>query len=115
MKKMVLCLFSGIFLVSCGNTVSNTVKDNNETPQDDLCIITKIPDAGSTCKVGQLMYFEPERWGNEQLPMTFIAVACDTNKPIYYNNGGVVCTFTYRKIINGKPVGNKSESSTDSN
>jgi hypothetical protein len=47
--------------------------------------------------------------------MTFIAVACDTNKPIYYNNGGVVCTFTYRKIINGKPVGKKSESSSDSN
>ena len=94
--------------------MSNDVKDNTETPQDDLCIVTKIRDAGFTCKVGQLMYFEPERWGSEQLPMAVIAFACDTNKPIFYNNGGVVCTFTYRKIINGEPVGKKSESSNKS-
>jgi hypothetical protein len=33
----------------------------------------------------------PDRWGNEQLPLYFIAANCDVRYSLAMDNGGVVC------------------------
>ncbi len=39
-----------------------------------------------------------DSWGNEQLPLNVIATYCNTNDPIEYNQAGVVCTFTDKRL-----------------
>lgn len=36
-------------------------------------------------------------YGNESLPITVIAAYCNTNRPVYFNKAGVVCTFTNQR------------------
>lgn len=45
------------------------------------------------CEPGQKVAFLPDRWGNDQLPLLFIAGNCDLRHPVAYNNGGVVCIY----------------------
>ena len=100
-----LCLF-GIALSLVGCTESNS------TPQDNVCDVQSLSGIQDKCKSGEVVYFEPSSWGNEQLPLLFTALACDTNKPVYFNNGGVVCTFVIRKSINGKSISDNEQETT---
>lgn len=52
------------------------------------------------CPEGKLMFFAPNSFGNKQLPLAVIARYCDTKQPVYYNDGGVVCTKTTRITFN---------------
>ena len=63
------------------------------TPEvgQSLCLVTNVREH---CKEGQLAWFAPERWGNDQLPITFVAAVCDFRHPIVWNNGGVACIYT---------------------
>lgn len=55
-------------------------------------------DTAKQCKNGQLAFFQPERFGNEQLPLVVAATYCDFNHPIMHTNGGVVCVFTTQRL-----------------
>jgi len=65
--------------------------------QSKLCIAENDAEA-SKCGAGQLMFFRPARWGNEQLPLTAAALYCDFNHQIVQTNGGVVCVFTDKRL-----------------
>lgn len=55
-------------------------------------------EAAKQCKHGQLAFFQPERFGNEQLPLMVAATYCDFSHPIIHNAGGVVCVlFAHRQ------------------
>jgi hypothetical protein len=113
MKKILCLLGLGVGLIACN---SNSANVDLSIPQDNICNVQTIDGIQGKCKAGETVYFEPSRWGNEQLPLMFIALACDTNKPVYFNNGGVVCTFVIRKSINGKSLnGDEQESSSKQN
>lgn len=103
MKKLMLTLGIAGLVIGCSVSNNSSSQQAQLTPQDDICTVSAVSELGK-CKVGQLMYFEPNRWGNEQLPTLVIALACDTNKPVFYNNAGVVCTYVVREKINGKPI-----------
>lgn len=64
---------------------------HDDTPARQICITT---DVRGRCKAGQLAWFAPSRWGNDQLPITFAAAACDFRYPVVWNNGGVACVYT---------------------
>lgn len=55
-------------------------------------------EAAKQCKNGQLAFFQPERFGNEQLPLMVAATYCDFNHPIIHNAGGVVCIFFSQRL-----------------
>lgn len=50
------------------------------------------------CVNGELSFFNPTRWGNEQLPLFAVAQYRDTNYNITYNNADVVCVFTDKRV-----------------
>lgn len=109
MKKLLILLMLALSLTACES------QDKNVTPQENICVASTLAEARQICKVGELVYFEPSNWGNEQLPTMFIALACDTNKSTYFTKGGVVCTYVERKSINGKVIGdNKPQASETS-
>jgi hypothetical protein len=58
--------------------------------QSEVCVFGDF-EAGAECGAGQLMFYRPQVWGNAQLPMVVIAVACDFRHPILHTEGGVVC------------------------
>lgn len=79
-----------IFLAGC-NQGKSTID------QSSLC--TYSTDAGaSSCVEGQLSFFSPNSWGNEQLPLLAASTYCDFNHPVMYNNAGVVCVFTKQRL-----------------
>lgn len=50
------------------------------------------------CVNGELSFFNPIRWGNEQFPLFAVAQYRDTNYNITYNNADVVCVFTDKRV-----------------
>lgn len=78
--------------------VAELVLPKEANPQDKLCAVQSGDDAKASCKEGQILLFRPARWGNEQLPITVSSVFCDFNHPIVWNNGGVSCVFTSRRL-----------------
>ncbi|ELF6478242.1 hypothetical protein V9R51_003812 [Vibrio cholerae] len=73
--------------------------------QDTLCtaVSWKAADNGAKCKEGSKIAFLPKSFGNEQLPIMFVALNCDLNHKVSLTNGGAVCIF--------KPVKNVVEAS----
>jgi hypothetical protein len=66
---------------------------NDPFDQSRLCVYADNAEAGR-CQDGEIAFFRPNRWGNEQLPLTMAALYCDFRHPILFNNGGCVCTFS---------------------
>lgn len=67
--------------------------------QGDVCFVLDYPlgmSALKTCKPGERVVFLPQQWGNEQLPLQFVSMACDLRYTVAMTNGGVVCIY-YRK------------------
>jgi hypothetical protein len=64
--------------------------------QKSVCVYSDDTEA-QQCDEGQLAWFDPPVWGNEQLPLIAIASYCNTNYPIAMNNAGVVCVFTQQR------------------
>lgn len=65
--------------------------------QSNLCIAS-TDEAAKKCSVGHLFYFQPQQWGNEQLPLNVMAAYCDFNHQIIHTNGGVMCVFTDKRL-----------------
>jgi len=85
-------------LAACNgqNAASGSNASTSMTPQDKICTFGDLAGA-SHCKPGELMFFSPDVYGNESLPVTIIAAYCDTNRPVLFNKAGVVCTFTDKR------------------
>lgn len=66
--------------------------------QSEVCIFSEF-EAGAACRAGQLMFFRPQVWGNAQLPLVVIAVACDFRHPILHTEGGVVCVKSEEREV----------------
>jgi hypothetical protein len=71
--------------------------ESNAIDQSKLCIFSD-DDGAKKCKNGETLFFSPQNWGNEQLPLNVAALYCDTNYQIMYNNAGVVCIFTDKRL-----------------
>ena len=62
------------------------------------------------CEKGDEIRFLPKQWGNEQIPLIFASDNCDLNKPIIYNNAGVLCTYAGpKKFPSGKTLLQKKQ------
>jgi len=90
MKNVLLVGLTALILSGC-NQGSPTVD------QSKLCIYANDEQA-KECKSGELSYYKPGQWGNEQLPLNVAAVYCDFNYPIQSNNSGVMCVFTNKRM-----------------
>ena len=61
------------------------------------CVYSNDEEARK-CVKGELSFFNPTRWGNEQLSLFVVTQYCDTNYNITYNNAGIVCVFTNKRV-----------------
>lgn len=64
--------------------------------QTSVCVYSNAQEA-SRCRDGQLSFFQPPTFGNEQLPLLAAATYCDFNHQIVHTRGGVVCVFTSQR------------------
>lgn len=84
------------------------VADRGSTlDQGDACFVLNYPlgmSALKTCKPGERVVFLPQAWGNEQLPIQFVSMACDLRYTIAMTNGGVVCIYYRKPAAPGKPA-----------
>ena len=95
MKNIFLIAALVAFLAGC-NQGQSTID------QSSLCTYSTDVQA-SKCAEGQLSFFSPDSWGNEQLPLIVASTYCDFNHPVMYNNSGVVCVFTKQRLqVGGK-------------
>jgi hypothetical protein len=90
MNKILLIGLTTILLSAC-NQGSPTVD------QSKMCIYSTDVQA-KECKSGELSWFKPAQWGNEQLPLNVAAAYCDFNYPIMSNKSGVICVFTNKRM-----------------
>ena len=75
--------------------------------QGDVCFVLNYPlgmSALKTCKPGERVVFLPQQWGNQQLPIQFVSMACDLRYTIAMTNGGVVCIYYRKPAALGKPA-----------
>lgn len=90
-KKVILAAAALSFLlVACGG-------GQKQVAQDDVCVYSSAADA-KKCKDGQMSWFQPSSWGNEQLPLMVVAAYCDFNYQVVQNNSGVICVFTTKRM-----------------
>jgi hypothetical protein len=80
------------------NPSSNNDTHNIRIDQNNKCIVRNITNAGNKCSSGETIGFFPTTFGNTQLPIIFAMSSCNTNKPIVYNKGGVVCVYTDKRF-----------------
>lgn len=89
MKKIVLFAFFALALTGC-----------NQKPRIDqskMCVYSTAEEARQ-CTAGEMSWFRPSRWGNEQLPLNVAGAYCDFNYAVMYNNAGVICIFTDKRL-----------------
>lgn len=84
-------LLIALLISGCGG--SNTASID----QENLCTYSTDEQA-KQCKSGQLSFFRPATFGNEQLPLMAAAAYCDFTHQVIHTNGGVVCVFTTKRL-----------------
>lgn len=89
MKKVVVFGVLALVLSGCG--------ERAQIDQSKMCLASTDQDA-KACKNGELVTFKPSSWGNEQLPLNIAAAYCDFNYEVMYNNSGVICVFTDKRL-----------------
>lgn len=62
-----------------------------------VCYVSDFDTRG--CVKGDELLYMPERWGNEQHPIEFIAKKCDFTKEIAWTKGGVTCVYAGPKDL----------------
>ncbi|HEX7369988.1 MAG TPA: hypothetical protein VF284_06880 [Rhodanobacteraceae bacterium] len=85
--------------------------------QGDYCFVLNYPmgmSALKTCKPGERVVFMPQQWGNEQLPIQFVSMACDLRYTVALTNGGVVCIYYRKSKAPGKPAAARLTARTSS-
>jgi hypothetical protein len=96
MKKFLsLLILLGIATII---TLSGCTKQFRKIDNSRFCVISDL-DNPSNCREGQIVAFLPPSWGNDQYPLIFVALYCDFNHQIIYNNGGVVCVFVNKRQV----------------
>ena len=90
-----IALAGGILLSAL---LAGCAQGRSETDQSKMCIFSNDAQA-KKCTTGQLAFYSPDSWGNEQLPLNVIAVYCNTNDPVFFNKAGVICTFTDKRLF----------------
>lgn len=91
----ITALAGGILLSAL---LAGCTQGRSETDQSKMCIFSNDAQA-KKCTAGQLAFYSPDSWGNEQLPLNVIAVYCNTNDPVFFNKAGVICTFTDKRLF----------------
>lgn len=81
---------SCLFITACD--------EHKSIDQSNICIYKTDDDAQKNCKEGELSYFQPDVWGNAQLPLNAASAYCDFNYPLIHTEAGVVCVFTKKRI-----------------
>lgn len=93
-RSVCLLLFLGIVFAS---GASAGLLGGDGVNPDDVCIYQTDQEA-QKCKDGDLAFFRPSAWGNQQSPLNAAAVYCDWSQQIVYNEAGVVCVFTRKRL-----------------
>lgn len=103
MKTPMFGTFAVLLLAACTRQAEeHSTPDSHELIQEQICEVKSWDSSASAaCKPGQKITFLPSSWGNEQLPIAFVAVNCDLRYSVAMNNGGVVCIHS--KIQVDKP------------
>lgn len=89
MKKIALVTFAALALTGCNQKA--------QIDQSKMCMFS-TDEGAKQCKAGELAWLKPSSWGNEQLPLGAAAAYCDFNYEIMYNNSGVICVFTDKRL-----------------
>lgn len=109
MKKTIFPLLATLAVLATGCQEQKTAPADSRAPapsettsgnQFQLCETHSWQQAINDCKEGQLVSVLPNRWGNEQLPLTLASVVCNFDHNVAFNNGGVVCIFTRKRYDN---------------
>lgn len=95
MKKMIAFVLIAAGLTACNPLEGKTTQTSN-FDQSSLCTWTDENEL-KQCKEGQLGFFAPASFGNDQLPLLVVARYCDLRHQIVQNNGGVVCVITHQR------------------
>ncbi len=101
MKKVV---FASVLLAFVSSFVA--CKEGGESGKisykNEVCVADMSIFAGTEpkCEEGQIFSFQPNRWGNQQLPILVASYFCDFNAPIVQNESGVACV--YKRKYNAK-------------
>ncbi len=61
--------------------------------QANICEVKNYGPARA-CQPGQKVVFLPPSFGNEQLPILFVAMNCDLRYSVALTHGGVACIYT---------------------
>lgn len=69
----------------------------SQIDQSKMCIVSTDSEA-KKCASGEMILFKPSRWGSEQLPLNIAGAYCDFNYQIMYDNSGVICVFTDKRL-----------------
>lgn len=69
------------------------VSYKNEVCKADMTIFGGVEPK---CKDGQIFLFQPNRWGNAQIPIIVATYFCDFNAPIVHNESSVSCVYKRR-------------------
>ena len=97
MKKVVfasvLLAFVSIFVACKESGESGKISYKNEVCVADMSIFAGTEPK---CEEGQIFSFQPNRWGNQQLPILVTSYFCDFNAPIVQNESGVACVYKRR-------------------
>lgn len=87
-----------VLVVGCDKMKSDTNSDTN-IDQSDVCVVSKInKDDIQKCTPGKLIFLSPQTWGSEKVPIELSAFFCDTNHQVIYNNSGVLCVYTDKRM-----------------
>lgn len=90
MKKIILLLILAVLALTGCN-------QKTQIDQSKMCMFSTDEEA-KQCKAGELAWLKPSSWGNEQLPLSAAAAYCDFNYEVMYNNSGVICVFTDKRL-----------------
>lgn len=87
---------SAALLTGCApQAKDNSVSAATSIDQANLCEVKDWRQnvVAESCKPGQKVVYLPDSWGNEQLPILFVAVNCDLRFSVSLTNGGVTCIY----------------------
>lgn len=103
MKIRLIMVISVAVLAGClEKQEENTAISTNEIKQEFVCEVEnwERDSVAQICQPGQTVAFLPKRWGNEQLPLYFVAVNCDLRYSVALTNGGAVCIYRKQTVAN---------------
>ena len=89
MARYVLLIISALIVSGCSAQAS--------VDQSKMCFYSSDKEA-EKCTPGELAYFKPQSWGNEQLPLQAAVTYCDFNHPVMHTSAGVICVFTDKRL-----------------